>query len=167
MPVAARAQLSSRQRRFLQDQGYLVVRSLLDQAVLTGSRDRLQELVRQTVAAWADEPSLDTTDGCVVAEFDVTDPDFAPVISIPCSPTRPPPCWAIAGMYGISTCGRRSPAAASRACTRITPNAGPGGRGRRSRPCGAGRPSPATPARCGSARAPTAAPTRRATASPS
>jgi len=78
VPVAARAQLSSRQRRFLQDQGYLVVRSLLDQAVLTRIRDRLQELVRQTVAAWADEPSLDTTEGCVVAEFDVTDPDFAP-----------------------------------------------------------------------------------------
>jgi ectoine hydroxylase-related dioxygenase (phytanoyl-CoA dioxygenase family) len=76
--VTARAQLSSRQRRFLQDQGYLVVRSLLDQAVLTQIRDRLQELVRQTVAAWADEPSLDTTEGCVVAEFGVTDPGLAP-----------------------------------------------------------------------------------------
>jgi len=76
--MAAMAQLSSRQRRFLQDQGYLVVRSLLDQAVLTRIGERLQELVRQTVAAWADEPSLDTTEGCVVAEFDVTRPDFAP-----------------------------------------------------------------------------------------
>jgi ectoine hydroxylase-related dioxygenase (phytanoyl-CoA dioxygenase family) len=26
----------------------------------------------------ADEPGLDTTEGCVVAEFDVADPDFAP-----------------------------------------------------------------------------------------
>jgi ectoine hydroxylase-related dioxygenase (phytanoyl-CoA dioxygenase family) len=81
--VTARAQLSSRQRRFLQDQGYLVVRSLLDQAVLTQIRDRLQELVRQTVAAWADEPSLDTTEGCVVAEFGVTDPGFAPCYQHP------------------------------------------------------------------------------------
>jgi ectoine hydroxylase-related dioxygenase (phytanoyl-CoA dioxygenase family) len=76
--VAARAQLSSRQRRFLQDQGYLVLRSLLDQAVLTQIRDRLQEVVRQTVAAWADEPGLDTTEGCVVAEFGVTDPGLVP-----------------------------------------------------------------------------------------
>jgi ectoine hydroxylase-related dioxygenase (phytanoyl-CoA dioxygenase family) len=76
--MAAKAQLSARQRRFLWDQGYLVVRSLLDQAVLTSIRDRLEELVRQTVAAWADEPSLDTTEGCVVANFDPADPCFAP-----------------------------------------------------------------------------------------
>jgi ectoine hydroxylase-related dioxygenase (phytanoyl-CoA dioxygenase family) len=72
------AKLNARQRRFLQEQGYLVVRSLLDQAVLARIRDRLEGLVRHTVAAWADEPSLDTTYGCVLAEFDVADPDFAP-----------------------------------------------------------------------------------------
>jgi ectoine hydroxylase-related dioxygenase (phytanoyl-CoA dioxygenase family) len=72
------AKLNSRQRRFIQDQGYLVVRSLLDQALLTRIRNRLEGLVRQTVAEWADEPSLDTTEGCVVAELDVADPDFAP-----------------------------------------------------------------------------------------
>ena len=55
--MAAMAQLSSRQSRFLQDQGYLVVRSLLDQTVLTRIGDRLQELVRQTVAAWAMSPA--------------------------------------------------------------------------------------------------------------
>jgi hypothetical protein len=72
--VDAVAQLASRQRRHLQDRGYLVVRSLLDQTVLARIRERLQELVRQTVAAWAEEPSLDTTEGCVVVEFDVADP---------------------------------------------------------------------------------------------
>jgi hypothetical protein len=50
------------------------VRSLLDQTVLARIRDRLEDLVRQTVAAWAEEPSLDTTEGCVVVEFDVADP---------------------------------------------------------------------------------------------
>jgi ectoine hydroxylase-related dioxygenase (phytanoyl-CoA dioxygenase family) len=76
--MAARAHLNARQCRFLQDQGYLVVRSLLDQAVLTRIRDRLEELVRRRVAAWADEPSLDTSEGCVLAEFDTADPDFVP-----------------------------------------------------------------------------------------
>jgi ectoine hydroxylase-related dioxygenase (phytanoyl-CoA dioxygenase family) len=76
--VTARTTLTPRQRRFLQDQGYLVVRSLLDPADLARIRRRLEGLVRQTVAAWADEPSLDTSEGCVVANFDVTDPDFVP-----------------------------------------------------------------------------------------
>jgi hypothetical protein len=45
--MAAKAQLSARQRRFLWDQGYLVMRSLLDQAVLTSVRDRLEEWLRK------------------------------------------------------------------------------------------------------------------------
>jgi Phytanoyl-CoA dioxygenase (PhyH) len=76
--MAARAQLTARQRRFLIDQGYLVARSRLDQAVLARIAVRLHELVRQKVAAWADEPGLDTDEGCAVASFDVADPDFAP-----------------------------------------------------------------------------------------
>ena len=76
--MAPRARLTARQRRFLLDQGYLVVGPLLDRAVLARITDRLQGLVRRTVAAWADEPSLDTHEGCVMANFDVTDPDFAP-----------------------------------------------------------------------------------------
>ncbi len=56
--VAAIVALKPRQRRHRQDQGYLIVRSLLDPAVLTPIRNRLEELVRQTVAAWADEPRL-------------------------------------------------------------------------------------------------------------
>ncbi len=54
--VAAIGALKPRQRRHLQDQGYLVVRSLLDLAVLTPIRNRLEELVRQTVTAWAGPP---------------------------------------------------------------------------------------------------------------
>ncbi len=81
--VDAVAQLTSRQRRYLQDRGYLVVRSLLEPAALARIRNRLEELVRQTVAAWAEEPSLDTTEGCVVVEFDVADPDFAPCYGHP------------------------------------------------------------------------------------
>jgi ectoine hydroxylase-related dioxygenase (phytanoyl-CoA dioxygenase family) len=76
--VAARAQLTARQRRFLQDQGYLVVRSLMDEATLTPIRKRLEDLVRTTVAAWADEPSLDVHEACVITEFSLADPDFAP-----------------------------------------------------------------------------------------
>jgi ectoine hydroxylase-related dioxygenase (phytanoyl-CoA dioxygenase family) len=74
--VAAQAKLSARQREFLLGQGYLVVRSLLDEAAVAPVRRRLTELVRQTVAAWADDPSLDTEEACVVANFDVADPGF-------------------------------------------------------------------------------------------
>lgn len=74
--MAARAKLTARQRRFLLDQGYLVVRSLLDEAAVAPVRSRLTELVRQTVAAWADDPSLDTDEACVMANFDPADPDF-------------------------------------------------------------------------------------------
>jgi Phytanoyl-CoA dioxygenase (PhyH) len=78
LPMALRARLTARQRRSLLDQGYLVVSSLLDRAVLARITDRLQGLVRQTIAAWAEEPSLDTSEGCVMASFDVADLDFAP-----------------------------------------------------------------------------------------
>lgn len=78
MFVAIRAKLSARQRRLLLGRGYLVVRSQLAPAVLTPIRDWLEELVRQTVAAWADDPSLDTTEACVTATFGAADPRFAP-----------------------------------------------------------------------------------------
>src|SRR4029077_414254 len=75
--VAATAQLTARQRRLLQDQGYLVVRSLIDEAALSAVRKRLDELVRTTVAAWAREPSLDVHEACVMAEISLADPGFA------------------------------------------------------------------------------------------
>jgi Phytanoyl-CoA dioxygenase (PhyH) len=76
--VAVQAKLTSRQRTFLLGQGYLVVRSQLAPAVLGPIKDRLDGLVRETVAAWAEDPSLDTTEACVVAEFGADDPGFAP-----------------------------------------------------------------------------------------
>jgi hypothetical protein len=76
--VAVQAKLNSRQRRFLLDQGYLLLRSRLDPAVLAPIRERLAELVRRTVTAWGDDPSLDTTEACVLANFGVADPCFAP-----------------------------------------------------------------------------------------
>jgi hypothetical protein len=51
--VHIQARLSSRHRRFLLGQGYLVVRCRLDPALLARIRGRPEELVRQTVAAWA------------------------------------------------------------------------------------------------------------------
>lgn len=76
--MAVQAKLTVRQRRFLLDQGYLVVRSQLAPEVLARIKDRLDLLVRQTVAAWAEDPTLDTTEACVVAEFGPADPGFAP-----------------------------------------------------------------------------------------
>jgi hypothetical protein len=76
--VAVQAKLTSRQRTFLLGQGYLVVRSQLAPAALGPIKDRLGGLVRETVAAWAEDPSLDTTEACVVAEFGAADPGFAP-----------------------------------------------------------------------------------------
>jgi ectoine hydroxylase-related dioxygenase (phytanoyl-CoA dioxygenase family) len=74
--VAVPVKLSARQRRFLLGQGYLVVRSLLDEAAVAPVRSRLAELVRQTVAAWAGDPSLDTSEACVMASFGPADPGF-------------------------------------------------------------------------------------------
>ncbi|MBO0831985.1 MAG: phytanoyl-CoA dioxygenase family protein [Actinobacteria bacterium] len=81
--MAVQARLTPRQRRFLVDQGYLVVRSQLEPAVLAPIRDRLETVVRNTVAAWAEDPSLDTTEACVVAEFEPDDPGFAPCYQHP------------------------------------------------------------------------------------
>src|SRR5215469_2832213 len=78
LSVVPQARLSSRQRRFPVDQGYLVVRSQLGPAVLAQVRGRLEGLVRQTAAAWADDPSQDSTEACVVAELDAADSGFAP-----------------------------------------------------------------------------------------
>ena len=41
-------------------------------------RSQLELLVRQTVAAWAEDPSLDAQEGAVQADLDRADPDFSP-----------------------------------------------------------------------------------------
>jgi ectoine hydroxylase-related dioxygenase (phytanoyl-CoA dioxygenase family) len=55
------------------------VPSLLDQAVLGRLRSRLDELVRQTVAAWDDNQGQETPEpGVVGVKLDADDRDFAP-----------------------------------------------------------------------------------------
>jgi ectoine hydroxylase-related dioxygenase (phytanoyl-CoA dioxygenase family) len=76
--MAVRTRLSARERVFLQEQGYLVVRRLVGEDVLGPVRDRLERLVAETVAAWADDPSLDIHEACVLASFDVTDQGLVP-----------------------------------------------------------------------------------------
>lgn len=76
--MATVTRLTPRQRRSLTGDGYLLVPSLLGGADLARIAARLAEHVRQTVAAWADEPSLDTHEGCVVTCFPLGDPGLAP-----------------------------------------------------------------------------------------
>jgi hypothetical protein len=75
--MATPTRLTPRQRRSLTDDGYLLVRSLLAGADLARIAARLADHVRQTVAAWAEEPSLDTHGGCVMTRFALDDPGLA------------------------------------------------------------------------------------------
>ncbi|MGE5134488.1 MAG: hypothetical protein ACM32E_16490 [Gemmatimonadota bacterium] len=61
--MATVTRLTPRQRRSLTGDGYLLVPSLLGGADLARIAARLTEHVRQTVAAWAEQPSLDTHEG--------------------------------------------------------------------------------------------------------
>jgi hypothetical protein len=76
--MATPTRLTPRQRRSLTADGYLLVRSLLGGADLARITARLADHVRQTVATWADEPSLDTYGGCVMTRFELDDPGLAP-----------------------------------------------------------------------------------------
>lgn len=76
--MATPTRLTPRQRRSLTDDGYRLVRSLLCGADLARIAARLEEHVRHTVAAWAEEPSLDTYEGCVLTRFELDDPGLAP-----------------------------------------------------------------------------------------
>jgi Phytanoyl-CoA dioxygenase (PhyH) len=76
--MAPPTRLTPQQRRSLKDDGYLLVPSLLDPADLAPIAARLAEHVRQTVATWAEKPSLDTHGGCVMTRFGLDDPGLAP-----------------------------------------------------------------------------------------
>jgi hypothetical protein len=76
--MATPTRLTPQQRRRLKGDGYLLVLSLLDRADLTRIAARLAEHVRQTVATWAEDPSLDTHGGAVNIRFDLDDPGLAP-----------------------------------------------------------------------------------------
>lgn len=59
--------------------GYLLVPSLLDETTLGQIRSRLDELVRQTVAAWDADPDPDIPEpGVVRVKLSADDRDFAP-----------------------------------------------------------------------------------------
>jgi ectoine hydroxylase-related dioxygenase (phytanoyl-CoA dioxygenase family) len=74
--------LSAQQRESLERDGYLLVPSLLDETVLGPIASRLEELVRQTVAAWDADPGRAAGEqverGVVRMKLDRADPDFAP-----------------------------------------------------------------------------------------
>jgi ectoine hydroxylase-related dioxygenase (phytanoyl-CoA dioxygenase family) len=76
--MATPTRLTLRQRRSLTADGYLLVRSLLGGADLTRIAARMADHVRQTVATWAEDPGLDTHDGCVMTRFELDDPGLAP-----------------------------------------------------------------------------------------
>jgi ectoine hydroxylase-related dioxygenase (phytanoyl-CoA dioxygenase family) len=79
--------LSAQQRESLERDGYLLVSSVLVETVLVRIASRLEELVRQTVAAWAADPGRAVAEveagGVVHAKLDLTDPDFAPCCEHP------------------------------------------------------------------------------------
>jgi hypothetical protein len=68
----------------LERDGYLLVPSLLDETVIGQVKSRLEELVRDTVAAWAAGPDADLAEpGVVRARLELADPDFAPCCEHP------------------------------------------------------------------------------------
>jgi hypothetical protein len=76
--------LSAQQRESLERDGYLLVPSLLDETVLGPITGRLEDLIRQTVAAWDVDPSPTIVEpGVVRAKLDRADPDFAPCCQHP------------------------------------------------------------------------------------
>lgn len=75
--MATPIRLAPEQRRSLRQDGYLLVPALLDRADLARITARLDEHVRQTVATWADNPALDTSEACVVTRFGLDDPGLA------------------------------------------------------------------------------------------
>ena len=81
--MATATRLTPQQRQSLTDDGYLLVPSLLDPADLAPIAARLAEHVRQTVATWAEDPSLDTHGGAVTTRFDLDDPGLAPCYQHP------------------------------------------------------------------------------------
>ena len=80
-PVRQQAELlTAQQRESLECDGYLLVPSLLDETVLGPIASRLEEHVRQTVAAWDADPgraaAKQVERGVVRVKLDRADPDF-------------------------------------------------------------------------------------------
>jgi ectoine hydroxylase-related dioxygenase (phytanoyl-CoA dioxygenase family) len=88
LPVGQQSgQLSAQQRESLERDGYLLVPRLLDETVLSPIASRLEELVRQAVAAWDADPDRAAAQqverGVVRVKLDRDDPRFAPCCGHP------------------------------------------------------------------------------------
>jgi ectoine hydroxylase-related dioxygenase (phytanoyl-CoA dioxygenase family) len=76
---ADQIRLTARQRDLLANDGYLLLRGLLDCTVVTRIKDRLDEVVAHTVAAWDDAQATERVEaGVVHVELDPAAPLFAP-----------------------------------------------------------------------------------------
>jgi hypothetical protein len=141
--VAGPVHLTAGQRSSLAGDGYLLVPSLLGEAAIGRMRSRLDELVRDTVAAWAENPSLDEHEGAVSADLDRADPVFAPCHQHPLLADAATAVLGASWHSGGLSLRAPIPAAAIRACTPTSgPGTAPAARGRSWRRCGACRPSP-------------------------
>jgi hypothetical protein len=105
--MATATRLTPQQRRSLTGEGYLLVPSLLGGAVLAPIAARLAECVRQTVATWAQDPSLDTHEGAVTIRFDLDDPGLAPCYQHPL--VLEAAATVLADGWHLQTLGMRAP----------------------------------------------------------
>ena len=101
--VTGQATLTDQQLRTLSDDGYLLLHSVLPDAVTGGLARRLDALVRATVAEWDATPDMKWEEGGVVGlRFDLADPDFAPCVHSPLLASAAEavigPDWAVTGL---------------------------------------------------------------------
>lgn len=146
--MATPTRLTPPQRQSLKDDGYLLVPSLLDPADLALIADRLAEHVRQTVATWAADPSLDTHGGAVITRFGLADPGLAPCYQHPL--VSDAAATVLADGWHLQALELRAPIPGSgeQGLHQDFGGRGTGRPGRRCRPCGVSASSPGTTGRC-------------------
>ena len=80
-PVAGQAELTSRQRRSLAEDGYLLMPSLLPADAVAALAARLDELARAIIAER--DAAAEQWDGVVSVRLDPADPGYAPLVRQP------------------------------------------------------------------------------------
>ena len=80
-PVAGQADLTSRQRRSLAEDGYLLMPSLLPADAVAALAARLDELARAIIAER--DAAAEQWDGVVSVRLDPADPGYAPLVRQP------------------------------------------------------------------------------------